>query len=121
MPFWVSVWMFTSAVAPSLPVAHAATLTPQDLQVLATNIAQYHHLNVDHFINTINCESGFDPNIIGDQGRSYGIAQIFLPAHTDISKEQALDPTFSLQWMAGQWENNKASLWSCWRNLGYGG
>lgn len=121
LPFWVTVAMFTAASPVlSVPIVQASPLTTQDLQVLATDIAVYHHLNVDHFIKTINCESGFDPDIVGDQGHSFGIAQIFLPAHKDITKEQALDPTWALQWMGEQWENDNAKIWSCWRNLGFG-
>ncbi len=65
---------------------------------------------------TIQCESGFDPNAVGDHGHSYGVSQIYLPAHADITKKQALDPDWAVQYMASHWHTDH---WSCARNLGF--
>lgn len=59
------------------------------------------------------CESGLNPLAKGDGGKSYGIWQIFLPAHPTITKEQALDPVWSTTWAAEQFAAGRASLWTC--------
>lgn len=66
---------------------------------------------------TIRCESRFHPDAVGDNGKSFGLAQIHLPAHPDVSKEQALDPDFSIKWMAAHWFQKR--IWTCARILGY--
>lgn len=73
---------------------------------------------------TIENESGFDPNaesgIISADGtpeQSFGVAQIHLPDHPDISKAEALDPEFALDFMAREFKAGHEWLWSCWRAL----
>lgn len=34
---------------------------------------------------------------------SYGLIQLHLPSHPDITKEQALNPDFAIHWMADNW------------------
>jgi hypothetical protein len=67
--------------------------------------------------SVIHCESSGNPKAIGDGGKSYGIVQIYLPAHPDITKEQALDPEWAIDWMARQFSYGNARLWTCWRLL----
>lgn len=99
------------------PLAHAGELTTDDLKTIATHVAVDHNLNVEHFLKTIDCESHWNPRAVGDGGLSHGLVQIYRPAHTDISVAEADDPFFALTWMAVQWENNKAYMWTCWREL----
>lgn len=68
-------------------------------------------------VNTIRCESGFNAKAVGDQGQSFGMAQIHLPSHPDITREQALDPFFAIDWTAQQFKEGNANLWTCYRNL----
>lgn len=65
---------------------------------------------------TIECESGFNPKAIGDHGTSFGIVQIHLPAHPSVTKAQALNPVWALEWAAEQWQAGHASAWSCYRD-----
>lgn len=64
---------------------------------------------------TIKCESDFSISAVGDSGDSIGIAQINLPSHPEISKLQALEPEFSIEFMAKEFKAGHARLWSCWR------
>jgi hypothetical protein len=64
----------------------------------------------------ISCEANYNPNAIGDNGNSFGLAQIFLPAHPDITKEMALDPDFSLDFMAKNLKERNHSMWTCLKN-----
>lgn len=99
----------------AVPVAEAAPdYSTSTLRAFAVSVAQGQHLNVAHFVDVVYCESRFDYQAIGDSGTSYGIAQIHLPAHPDISKKQALDPYWSLTWMANEWSQDRANEWSCW-------
>ena len=57
---------------------------------------------------TIWCES-YNRNVQsyittrGVRERSYGVAQIHLPSHPSITKEQALDIEFAIKWMSDNW------------------
>lgn len=66
-------------------------------------------------LRTLECESNLNPKAVGDGGTSFGIAQIHLPAHPSISKEEALDPYFSITWAAEQFAAGNARMWTCWR------
>lgn len=57
---------------------------------------------------TLYCEAGYkniQSNIIKDGVRedSWGISQIWLPAHKQVNKEQALDPEFAVKFMSDNW------------------
>lgn len=79
----------------------------------------------DSFYNTLKCESNFEniqslvPDVTGPNGRedSWGVAQIHLTAHTDVTREEALDPAFAIPWAAQQFKMGNAELWTCYRNL----
>lgn len=99
------------------------------LQEYATQVAKDHGLNVERFLYTIDCESGFDPSIqsqhtykndryapAGTREQSYGLVQIHLPAHPTITKEQALNPQWSIDWMADEWDAGRQRQWSCYKD-----
>lgn len=105
--------------------AEAATLPP--LREYARQEARAAHLDVELFIKTIDCESGFDPSIqsnyidpkTGLRENSWGVVQIFLdkPPEEGVTKEEALDPYFSIDLMARQWKKGNERAWVCWRQL----
>lgn len=66
---------------------------------------------------TIKCESGFDPLAVGKLGET-GLAQIYLKYHTDVTRAQARDPDFSVQFIAKNWKDHK-EWWSCARIKGF--
>lgn len=61
-------------------------------------------------IRTVECESKFR-NIQsqvrknGKQENSWGVAQIHIDSHKDVSKKQALNVEFSMKWMASHWNS----------------
>lgn len=79
--------------------------------------SQSHHLNSNHAIATIECESGGDSKAVGDGGLSHGLVQIYEPAHPDITRAQAEDPEFAIEFMAKAWEEDHAAWWTCHRQL----
>lgn len=45
---------------------------------------------------------------------SFGLVQIHLPAHPDITKQQAYDPVFAIDYLAHQLSIGKGSQWTCY-------
>lgn len=72
------------------------------------------------------CETGntFDPGIqsfvavpAGPNGRedSWGLAQIHLPSHPNITRAQATDPDFALDFLASHLAKGNHWMWACWK------
>lgn len=57
-------------------------------------------------------ESKFHCEAIGDHGTSHGCWQIHLPAHKEISKEQAHDIIWSTQWSLQEIKEKGCGIWS---------
>ncbi len=51
----------------------------------------------------------------GQREQSFGVAQIHLPAHPNITYEQATDPNFSIEFMAKEFQSGHANAWSCYK------
>lgn len=49
----------------------------------------------------IKWESNYNPNANGDGGQSWGLGQIYIPMHPNITPQQAQDPAFAIPWIAG--------------------
>lgn len=63
----------------------------------------------------IYCESGNNPNAVGDNGTSFGLSQIHLPAHPHVTVEQAKDIRFATEFMAKAFANGDEWMWTCYR------
>lgn len=113
-------YIFSLALALSLPLAFIqASQVPASIPEKIAFYSQKYGVNAVHLSKTIGCESGFDPRIKNPYEESYGLAQIYLPAHPEILKADALDPDFAIDYMAKKFSTGKASMWSCW-NMLYG-
>lgn len=77
----------------------------------ATEIAQA--------IEITRCESGFVESAVGDGGNSFGLVQIHLPSHPEITKEQALDKYFATWFIVSEIKNGNMWKWTCGRILGF--
>ena len=51
----------------------------------------------------------------GERELSFGLVQIHLPAHPNITKEQATDPEFAIDFLAKNIAKGKASMWTCYK------
>lgn len=112
MPFLVTVLMAIQAgIAP--PPVHAGELTKDDLRAIAVVYAHVYDIDAAHFVKTIDCESKFDRNAIGKLGET-GIVQIYPKYHTEITREQMLNPVWSMEWAAKQWKAGHQKWWSCY-------
>lgn len=66
----------------------------------------------------IQCESRYNPKAVGDYGHSFGLVQIHLPSHPDISKAQAFDPEFATDYLAKSLSRGQGKMWTCFRMIG---
>lgn len=53
---------------------------------------------------------------IGDREMSFGLSQIHLPAH-HVTKEEAIDPKFAIDFMAKNISEGHANWWSCYKMI----
>lgn len=105
--------MFGIAVALAAQVAPYSTTTPE---VAIDYWARFYNVDATQMYETIKCESAFDPKTVGPYGE-LGVAQIYLKYHPDVTKEQAVDPDFSVRWMAKSWSQGHKSWWVCYNLL----
>ena len=110
-----------------MPKIQAESLSPKEVLInFADAMANKYKVNKKPFITTLDCESGFKniqsrvlkkggPN---EREDSWGIAQINLPSHPSITRAQALDPYWSIEWAAQKFKINPR-IWTCARRLGY--
>lgn len=89
--------------------------TPRLVQLILDTAAA-HKIDGERFLATARCESGLKSDAIGDGGNSYGLFQIHLPAHPNVTAEQALDPNFAVEWSAQKFKINPL-IWTCYRTL----
>lgn len=112
-------------VVPSIDITH---LTKEQVKAYVEKYATPLHVSVTSMLSTIYCEAKHNPdetldatgqsNVVlasGAHEDSWGLVQIHLPAHRMISKAQAKDPDFAVQFMAEQFAIGNASIWTCWR------
>ena len=127
----------STTVPPTLaPVVSAALPTAQPPKVLSidelvTLYASKYGVSEGVMLRVMKCEnrsrnpkkqSGHtyyfsDPrrNIVeGTQERSYGLVQIHLPDHPEVSYEQATDPEFSIAFLAKHLSLGHGWWWTCY-------
>jgi len=117
-----------------VPLAHAEEPppevveldTPEQRESFARETAKKYGIDEYSFVATLSGESirftWNDQSLIkadGPNGRedSWGICQIHLPSHPTITKEQALDPAWCIEWSAKQFRDGNATMWTVYRNL----
>ena len=94
-----------------------ATTTPSTIPEMVSWSANKYGVDPEIITKVIQCESTSNPTAIGDHGHSYGISQIYLPAHPEITKDQALDPAWAIDYLAQQISIGKGNRWTCYRKL----
>lgn len=112
----------------SQPVLAASSASPAQTkkQVMeqVAQVAQRYHLDVDLFLDVINCESGFrHSRVYGDSGKAYGISQFHKPTFLMFVKEAGFsdfdyyDMDDQLDLMAWSWHQGYQSHWSCYKKV----
>ena len=94
-------------------------LLPQHepIEELIKRIAEDYKVSPSLMLRIARCESGLRPSAIGDFNNSFGLWQIHLPSHPQITKEQALNALWSTKWSAEKIANGKAYMWTCFKNM----
>lgn len=96
--------------------AFAATLPQparlETVQEMATRIAADHHIPEATLTNLVSSESGWNPEAVGDNGCSFGLTQINICAHKNVTKKQALDPNWNLEWAAQQIQDGTEDIYT---------
>lgn len=107
--------LFTNVSAATAPTVERKVV-PLTIEEKIVKYANEYNADAGVIRNVMKCESSFNPNAVGDNGTSFGLSQIHLPAHPDITKEQALDEDFAIIYMAKNITKNPRQ-WTCWRML----
>jgi hypothetical protein len=112
--------------------AETLTNSKDNIVKLINKYADQYGVSRTLMYNIIECETAhtFDPNIqsglkykfsdsrrgiiIGQQEKSWGLAQIHLPDHPQVTIEQAKDPEFAIKFMAENLSEGR-HLWYCER------
>lgn len=100
-------------------IAQMTASTPEWVKMRISHYADYYGVSEITLNNIVKCESGFNPNAINSSPQEYsvGLVQINLRTHlkNGITKEMALDPEFSLDFLARKIKEGKGHLWTCYR------
>ena len=127
-------FMVTVGLVASVQFSNPTTM-PLATTTIVKNLIEQSAMKYDIASSTldavIKCESGYDPMNEGDYNlgphgiytpglgmTSFGVVQIHLPDHPEITKEQALDPVFSVDYLAEQIALGRGRQWTCYRILG---
>lgn len=103
-----------AAPLPTEYISATSETRTQTLQRFASETAEYNGLNPYVFDLIISHESQWNPHAIS-KTHDYGIAQINLHYHPDVSKIEAENPQWALVWMATEWKQGRESEWSTYR------
>lgn len=76
--------------------------------------AEKHNVSASLMKKVIYCESSYNPKAVGDGGTSFGLSQIHLPAHQEVTKEQAFNEDFAIEFMAKAFSQGQFRMWSCY-------
>ena len=117
----ISLSLFPATVSYSAPESILMLLPQKAVQMtipdLITQFAQEYDVSEELITKIVRCESSFRSDAIGDGGKSYGLVQIHQPSWPDITKEQAFDPEFAIEFLAKKLSEDKGELWTCYRKL----
>ena len=125
----IAVYIPSSVSVAEAPAPVQVELTKEELVELTYSYANKYGVSGDYMVDLISCENTpwdtelqsqikynfSDPDrgiVKGEQEKSYGLSMIHLPDHPNITKEQATDPYFALDFMAEHLANNQ-NIWYC--------
>lgn len=117
------------------PVAHAEVVTTVNIEPpkpisneekalsLIKKYATQYKVSAQDMERVMRCENkDFNPTLQsfhryknGEREKSFGVSQIHLPAHPEISYEQATNMEFSIEFMAKEFSKGNQKIWSCWK------
>jgi len=112
----ILVFAITKTSIAEAPMPPVPIKQPTVEELIGKYALQY-NVSASRMLATMKCESGLNEKAVGDHGNSYGIAQIFLKAHPEVTIAEAQDPAFASEFMAKEFSKGNARIWTCWRKL----
>ena len=110
-----------NAQAEVVPVVEVKPLEQMTIPELIEFYSIVYNVENELVTKIIDCESGFNPTIQsnyykdGVREKSFGLAQINLPSHPNITYEQAVNPVFAVGFLARNLSEGNGSMWrTCW-------
>ncbi len=94
---------------------HKSVYTKEEIITLIGLYAEEYGVDRDVMEQVVSHESSYKTTAVGDNGYSHGLAQIHLPSHPTITKEQAQDPHFALTFLAKNLKAGKGRMWTAYR------
>ena len=94
-------------------------------QALINKYAEKYNVSPKTMLAVMSCENPtFDPDLQsriiqrdGTREPSYGLVQIHLPSHPSVSYQQAIDPEYSVSFLAEKLSKGDGRLWTCYRTI----
>lgn len=112
------------------------TITTQELSIqgiterstailkLVDKYGKQYNVSTSTMLAVMKCENrDFDPTLQsyhvknGVREDSWGLSQIHLPSHPNVSLEQATDPEFSVEFLAKHLSQGQGKMWTCYRQI----
>ena len=80
--------------------------------------SELYNVNIEIVDRVIQCESRYNPNAHNSVGEnSWGLVQINLNAHPDITKEQAIDTNFAINYLVKNISEGNGKMWTCYQKV----
>lgn len=116
--------LFTIYIRSVIAEAPAPTVQEMTIPELISLFSTQYDVSYTEMYKTIECETRFrniQSEIVknGVREESYGYSQIHLPSHPDISKQEALTPSFAIEFLAKEFSKGRQWQWTCARKLGF--
>lgn len=93
----------------------------EEVKVMVDSYADQYGVSRSIMHAVVKCESGYVYNVPGDKRHgayeSFGVSQIHLKDHPDVSYEEAINADFALNFMASEMKAGRSWQWSCWKKL----
>lgn len=116
----VALTSFTPIARASDPIIPIKTAwSVSEVKGLVDYYAGIHNVSRETLRAVIFNESGYDWDNESDYAHgiptSFGACQIHLPDHPEVTKSQALDPNFCLNWTAEKISEGEGHMWTGYR------
>lgn len=122
MKYLIVIFLFTFSTANAVTIFEfpKKEMTDNDISLLITRKAFVYNVDAKILHKVIQCESNYDTNAenINKWEESHGMVQINIRAHKEITKEQATDPEFAVDYLAKNIKEGRGKMWTCY-NLHY--
>jgi Transglycosylase SLT domain len=115
---WLGATVTSTSTLANIPVTYSLT----DAPLIIRAAALHYGANPQDLLDTLYCESHFNAGSIhrhDGKGDSVGTAQINSHYHPEISRSEALDPIWSIEWAAQQFAAGRQKEWSCYGDTSY--